>query len=154
METNAERRRRKLTALCKQRGLDTIAENAQVSPDALDQVIKGTLLPVKKDGTRNMKGLGDENARAIEKGEGLPVGWFDSDAPLPGQSSEPAVAATGAPQPQTLGYYLAQKIDSLPDDPILRGQAFSAALSAINDVEQRLAGHKTPSHDLAESKDR
>lgn len=80
METVSERRRRKLTALANARGgVARIAEAAGLSAAALDQVLKGTLLPPKADGTRNSKSLGDPSARAIEAALGLGHGWFDAD---------------------------------------------------------------------------
>lgn len=77
METNAERRRRKLTELCNSRGLKRVAERAGLSAASLDQIIKGVLLPPKKDGTRSQRNLGDDAARKIEDAEGLGRGWFD-----------------------------------------------------------------------------
>lgn len=77
METNAERRRRKLTDLCKVRGLKDVAARAELNPDSLAQIIKGVLLPAKKDGTRSPRNLGDDAARKIEDAEGLGLGWFD-----------------------------------------------------------------------------
>lgn len=77
METSSERRRKKLTQLCEQRGLKAVAERSGVSAAALDQIIKGVLLPPKKDGSRSPRSLGDEAARKIEDAEGLGRGWFD-----------------------------------------------------------------------------
>lgn len=77
METNAERRRRKLTQLCGERGLKNIAYRAELNPATLDQIIKGVMLPPKKDGSRSQRNLGDEAARRIEDAEGLGRGWFD-----------------------------------------------------------------------------
>lgn len=77
METNAERRRKKLADLCAQRGLKKVAERAGLSAASLDQIIKGVLLPPRKDGTRNPRNLGDDAARKIEDAEGLGLGWFD-----------------------------------------------------------------------------
>lgn len=77
METNAERRRKKLADLCAQRGLKQVAERAGLSAASLDQIIKGVLLPPRKDGTRNPRNLGDDAARKIEDAEGLGLGWFD-----------------------------------------------------------------------------
>lgn len=81
METSAERRRRKLTWLCDKRGLKQVAERAGLSPASLDQIIKGVLLPPKKDGSRNPRALGDDAARKIEDAEKLGTGWFDRDEP-------------------------------------------------------------------------
>lgn len=77
METSSERRRRKLAELCDQRGIKNIAERAGLSPASLDQIIKGVLLPPKKDGSRSPRSLGDDAARKIEDAEHLGRGWFD-----------------------------------------------------------------------------
>lgn len=80
METSGERRRRKLETLCRERGIEVVAEAAQKSAVYLDQIINRRLLPPKKsDGTRSARQLGDKVARAIELGLGLGVGWFDLD---------------------------------------------------------------------------
>ena len=80
METMSERRRRKLIDLANEHGGPAgIADDCGVSADAIDQVIKGTLLPPKRDGSRNPKGLGDDAARKIEDGYKLGRGWFDAD---------------------------------------------------------------------------
>lgn len=80
METNDERRRRKLADLALQYGLAEIAHKASMSMAALDQILKGVELPPKKgDGSRSKRGLGDSAARAIEAGFGLERGWFDND---------------------------------------------------------------------------
>lgn len=78
METAAERRRRKLVGLCNEHGLATVASKADLNPQALDQVIKGTLQKPKADGTRSPKNLGDKAARAIEEAFELGRGWFDA----------------------------------------------------------------------------
>ncbi len=77
METSSERRRRKLAELCAQRGLKPVAMRAGLSPATLDQIIKGVLLPPKRDGSRTPRSLGDEAARKIEDAESLGRGWFD-----------------------------------------------------------------------------
>lgn len=81
METNSERRRRKLAELCAERGVAAVAESAGLHWQSLDQVIKGTLLPPKKDGTRRPKNLGNDAAQKIEVAQSLGAGWFDSDIP-------------------------------------------------------------------------
>lgn len=80
METNDERRLRKLRELCDRHGVDDVAVKAGLSPPALRQIVKGTLLPAKKGGDRAPRSLGNESARAIEAAYGLPRGWFDNDA--------------------------------------------------------------------------
>jgi hypothetical protein len=78
METNDERRKRRLAWLCEEHGgVHTVAEKAGVSWATLDQILKGALLPVRADGKRMPRSLGDENARAIEEAFGLGRGWFD-----------------------------------------------------------------------------
>jgi hypothetical protein len=78
METNDERRRRKLSALCERHGgVRALAELTGVAWATLDQILKGTLLPKKDDGTRSPRALGDANARAIEEALDLGRGWFD-----------------------------------------------------------------------------
>jgi hypothetical protein len=80
METCAERRKRKLLALAKEKGgVAVIASDCGMSSGALSQIAAGTLLPAKKDGERREKGLGDDAARAIEQRYGLERGWFDAD---------------------------------------------------------------------------
>lgn len=80
METSDERRLRKLRELCDAHGVDEVAVRADLSPPALRQIVKGTLLPQKKDGSREPRALGNDAARAIERAYGLPRGWFDNDA--------------------------------------------------------------------------
>lgn len=79
METISERRLRKLKALVDTRGLSAIADAAGLSAAALDQVLKGTLMKAKRDGTRSAKSLGDASARKIEDALDLGRGWFDAD---------------------------------------------------------------------------
>lgn len=79
METISERRTRKLVALAETKGgVAVIASDCGLSAAALDQIVKGTLLPTKKDGTRSKKALGNDAARAIEDRYGLGRGWFDA----------------------------------------------------------------------------
>jgi hypothetical protein len=78
METAGERRRRKLAFLCETYGRDLVAQLSGTNPFALEQVVKGVLLPAKKDGTRSPRNLGDAAARAIEVALDLGEGWFDA----------------------------------------------------------------------------
>ena len=96
METNDERWRRKLTDLEREHGLDRLAEVADMNPAYITQIIKGTKLPAKKDGSRSERSLGDTAARSIERGLSLERGWLDSD--------EDAVDMT-AKELQLLGYF-------------------------------------------------
>lgn len=96
METSAERRRRKLTQLCRERGVKNVADRAGVSWQSLNQVIQGTLLPAKKDGSRTPRSLGDDAARKIEDAERLGLGWFDA------ADHQPATAVTAAAPSVTL----------------------------------------------------
>lgn len=77
METNEERRRRKLEALIQHHGADAIAAKAELSAEYLDQIVKKRLLPPKADGTRSARTLAEDAARRIERGLGLATGWLD-----------------------------------------------------------------------------
>lgn len=85
METQADRRLRKLRWLCAtfkdKGGLQFVADEAQLNVNTLDQVLKGVLLPPKADGSRSPRKLGD---LAVERMEAAPAlglgrGWFDTD---------------------------------------------------------------------------
>ncbi len=78
METGNDRRKRKLAALVGEYGLAKVASQAKVNPAALDQVLKGVLLPAKADGSRSARSLGDAAARRIEAAFQLGSGWFDA----------------------------------------------------------------------------
>lgn len=79
METNAERRTRKLKQLCELHGgVREVAEKAGLGWEGLDQIIKGVLLPPKKGSEdRSPRALGDPAARKIEEAFDLGKGWFD-----------------------------------------------------------------------------
>jgi hypothetical protein len=78
METKDDRRKRRLAQLALEKGgVRAVAAAAGVGWEGLDQVLKGTLLKSKADGTRNPKALGDSVAEAIEDAYGLGRGWFD-----------------------------------------------------------------------------
>jgi hypothetical protein len=78
METNDEIRKRRLEAVCKTNGgVKAVADLAGLKWEGLDQILKGTLLPLKADGTRAPRGVGDPAARAIEDAFELGRGWFD-----------------------------------------------------------------------------
>jgi hypothetical protein len=78
METNDERRKRRLALLCERSGgVRAVADKAGLGWEALDQVLKGTLLPPKSDGTRSPRSLGEPAARAIEEAFDLGTGWLD-----------------------------------------------------------------------------
>jgi len=77
METNEDRRRRKLEALIKHHGAETVASEAGLSAAYLNQIVKRVLLPKKADGTRSPRALADDAARRIERGLGLATGWMD-----------------------------------------------------------------------------
>lgn len=86
METTKERRKRRLKWLSEQHTLLAVAAKAGVNYASLDQVLKGTLLPPKADGSRSPRSLGDPSAHAIEDAYALGRGWFD----LPGDEGMPA----------------------------------------------------------------
>ena len=77
METNAERRRKKLETFCRERGLKVVAEVSGLNWQYIDQAIKKTLLPAKKDGTRGYRKMSDEAFEKIEDAFKLGRGWFD-----------------------------------------------------------------------------
>jgi SOS-response transcriptional repressor LexA len=77
MESNAERRRMKLETFCKERGLKAVAEAAGLNWQYIDQAIKKTLLPAKKDGTRGYRKMSDVAFEKIEDAFNLGRGWFD-----------------------------------------------------------------------------
>lgn len=80
METNSERRLRKLQLLISTKGLAEVAIASGLKPVYLEQIIKGVKLPPKKgDGSRSERALGDSAARAIEEAYDLGRGWFDND---------------------------------------------------------------------------
>lgn len=136
METQADRRLRKLRWLCltfkDKGGLQFVADEAQLNANTLDQVLKGALLPPKADGTRSPRKLGD---RAVEQMEASPAlglgrGWFDTDdgyddfeviPPAPGLAAAlPVVldALAKAPARAELRHLLPLLIDT--DSPLYR----------------------------------
>ncbi len=81
VETNNERRLRKLIQVCAAHGGHVaVATQAGLNPATLDQILKKVPLPPKKgDGSRSERALGDPAARAIEEAYKLGRGWFDND---------------------------------------------------------------------------
>lgn len=78
MESKDDRRYRRLKKLAESHGgVRAIAEKAGLKWASLDQVIKKTALPAKKDGSISPRSLGDASAEAIEDAYGLGRGWFD-----------------------------------------------------------------------------
>lgn len=95
METNAERRRKKLEDFCNERGLKAVAAAADLNWQYIDQAIKKTLLPAKKDGTRGHRKMSDEAFEKIEDAFNLGRGWFDGiGAPTPNSIIKPSTAGT------------------------------------------------------------
>jgi hypothetical protein len=91
METAEERRKRKLRALCDLHGTDEVSQRAGVAEAYIKQILAGTLLPPKSDGTRSPRHVGTDMARSIEAGFGLERGWMDNDT----QAEKDAVDSTG-----------------------------------------------------------
>ena len=58
-------------------GVKAVAEMAGLGWEGLDQILKKTPLPRKKDGTASYRALGDLAAQAIEDALNLGRGWFD-----------------------------------------------------------------------------
>jgi hypothetical protein len=83
MFTKDEIRRRRLEELCQREGgPQAVADKAKLaganlSGPTLDQIIKGSLLPAKADGSRSPRALGDALARKIEEVFDLGEGWLD-----------------------------------------------------------------------------
>ena len=137
METNSERRRRKLAELCAERGIAAVAKSAGLNWQSLDQVIKGALLPPKKDGTRSPKNLGNDAAQKIEVAQGLGVGWFDTathasfvNAGTP--ENQPNVVVTHVQQAQTAINNAALSADAL---------RLAGFLDRITDTDQRFRAY-------------
>jgi hypothetical protein len=88
METKDQRRQRKLGQLIAATagGMDAIATAADINPAYLQQIVKGVLLPAKRDGSRSPRSLGDTAAEKIEDAMRLGRGWFDGNAPMPGDT--------------------------------------------------------------------
>ena len=103
METKDTRRKRKLGLLiaATDGGLEAIAIKAEINPAYLQQIVKGVLLPPKKDGTRSPRALGDSAAEKIEDAYKLGRGWFDSPQVMPNARgvSEPPAPYAGATWP-------------------------------------------------------
>lgn len=100
METANERRRRKLQwAVDNLGGIEPVARAADLNPRTLHQILVGTLLPPKSDGSRSPRSLGDASARAIEDAfPELGRGWFDAAEPVSGAYE--GVYTVGAFHPQ------------------------------------------------------
>lgn len=87
METNDQRRRRKLGELANTHGLEALAKAARetdatlkTSAASLKQVVQGYASSFELgNGSRSERGLGDRVARAIETAFQLGTGWFDND---------------------------------------------------------------------------
>jgi hypothetical protein len=94
METAEERRKRKLRALCDLHGTDKVSRRAGVAEAYIKQILAGTLLPPKSDGTRSPRHVGTDMARSIEAGFGLERGWMDNDTQAEaGNSSSTGLAS-------------------------------------------------------------
>lgn len=103
MESRSERRKRKLQILCDAipGGVKAVADRAGMNYQSLQQVLSGTLLPPKQDGSRAPKSLGDKAAESIEDEWRLGRGWFDNDVQLPrhlgGDDSADEISAMAEP---------------------------------------------------------
>ncbi|MCO5338275.1 S24 family peptidase [Delftia tsuruhatensis] len=104
METGSERRKRKLKMLADAvpGGIKAVADRAGMNYQTLTQVLAGTLLPPKKDGSQSPRSLGDKAAERIEDEWRLRRGWFDNDAPLPPHLGGPDQAANAIETELTL----------------------------------------------------
>lgn len=78
MESKDQRRLRRLKQITEEKGgVKAVAQAAGIGWQSLDQILKGTPLPEKQDGTRSQRALGDPAAEAIEDAYKLGRGWFD-----------------------------------------------------------------------------
>lgn len=125
METSAERRKRRLQWLAGKHTLIGIAAKAQVSHAALDQILKGVLLPAKSDGSRSAKSLGNQVAQQIEEVFELGRGWFD----LPGSQGMDSPRLPDAPA------YLYRDAS----DP---GEYFEAREAELQSLAHQLSDHR------------
>lgn len=120
VETNPERRKRKLADLCRLVGGYTLlAEPAGLSPAYIEQICKGVLLPAKKggDGLRSARSLGDSAARSLEGVHNLPRGWFDNDAdPLDMTSMELLLLGYFRALDQTLQTLVLENLQKTAED--------------------------------------
>lgn len=139
METNAERRRRKLrTLVTKHGGYPALGALVGLSAESLEQVVKGTLLPPKKGGgERTPRGIGDSAARAIEGALNLERGWFDND---------PEAVDMTAPELLLLGYFrlLDDKMQALVIENVREAAERRAALSESLAQALKHAGATAP----------
>lgn len=121
METNAERRRKKLETFCNERGLKAVAEAAGLNWQYIDQAIKKTLLPAKKDGTRGYRKMSDEAFEKIEDAFKLGRGWFDGMGDKTPSAAPPPAAASLAETLIQLGQVIAasDKLTRAQIKPIL-----------------------------------
>lgn len=75
IESQRQKRRDRLTQLIDVLGQTYVSEQTGISPAYLYQMSKGT--------GSQARNVSDANARKIEKGLGLTVGWMDSEEPIP-----------------------------------------------------------------------
>jgi hypothetical protein len=141
METAGERRRRKLRELCETHGRETVAARSNVNPYALEQVIKGVLLPRKRDGTRSPRNLGDAAARAIEKAFNLPAGWFDAPEGAAGLDPDSLLVAKVYQRMTTaerarLDRLMAAAMDMPMRDTAVPPREHIGGLSGLGDLEE------------------
>jgi hypothetical protein len=94
METAEERRKRKLRTLCDLHGTDKVSQRAGVAEAYIKQILAGTLLPPKSDGTRSPRHVGTDMARSIEAGFGLERGWMDNDTQAEADDASPTGLAS------------------------------------------------------------
>lgn len=110
METKDERRKRKLQMLCDavNGGAKVVAERSGLNSQNLTQVLAGTLLPPKKDGTRSPRALGDLSAESIEDAFKLGRGWFDSPASIPWQGQWSRLTVVSGPADSGIRFSIAE----------------------------------------------
>ncbi|MBA3590362.1 hypothetical protein [Methylibium sp.] len=151
METGDQRRKRKLADLCAEHGLAEVASKAGASIAYLDQILKGRLLPAKKDGSRSPRSLGDAVARTIEERFGLGLGWFDADETT---KAKPRAAPPSPPPGFTdrlevspSDWAILQDVkDAVPADELadIRRRAIEFRARVNRAVQERMAQARTP----------
>jgi hypothetical protein len=146
LETNDERRLRKLNELINGLGGGTegrveLARRAGVNETYVRQIVAGTPTPKRpsrsdkpEDAKEERKrSVGDDMARKIEAGMGLPRGWMDNDPP-------PQVGAAGdhltVPLVLEIVDTLALRFDQMRE-PVSHGMFATVVRGAVASIKER-----------------
>lgn len=134
MDSLAERRRASLEIFCQKHGIREVAEASGLNWQYIDQAIKKTLLPPKKDGSRSYRKMSDEAFAKIEDAYQLGRGYFDWPSGLlgPDPSKHPPIAVQPSGGFSAHAAALARMFDSIDHaDLDTRKKAFEGASDAI-----------------------